>query len=212
MRDLSGQRFGRQIAVGRVGKNEWGNTLWLCRCDCGKEHIVPSGKLVQGKSRSCGCLKRDIGIKQLEKHGITTGGKPRTFIIWNGMKARCLNPKAVSFKNYGGRGISICEDWLVFENFHNWAVSNGYSDGLTIDRIDNNGNYEPSNCIWEDAKINRSKQRKTRYIEIDGVINNVSTWCKKLKISRRTAYIYLNKSDQDFIEFAKASSILSTNI
>ena len=203
MKDLTGQRFGRQVAIKPVGINKYRNYLWLCKCDCGNEHIVASGKLVQGKSRSCGCLANDMHIKQLEKHGITTGGKPRTFNIWNGMKARCLNPKSISFKNYGGRGILICDEWLLFENFHNWAMASGYDDELTIDRINNDGNYEPSNCRWENAKINISKQRKTRYIEVYGITKNVTQWCKLFKVSRATAYKYLNESEDIFIEFCK---------
>ena len=198
MKDLTNQRFGRQIAIKPCGKNRYGNVLWLCKCDCGKEHIVASGKLIQGKSKSCGCYARDLHVKQLERHGITTGGKPRTFNIWNGMKARCLNPKAVSYKNYGGRGITICEEWLVFENFHEWAMNNGYGDDLEIDRINNDGNYCPENCRWVAKSFNRAHQRKTRYIEICGVKLNLSGWCKEVRMSRGTASKLLSESEDDF--------------
>ena len=123
IRDLTGMRFGRQIALSVQGKNQWGNCLWLCGCDCGKEHLVPSGKLLNGNSKSCGCLATETHIKQLEKHGITTGGKPRTFTIWCGMKARCFYQKCPTYGAYGGRGITVCDEWLTFENFHNWALS-----------------------------------------------------------------------------------------
>lgn len=194
-KDLTGKRFGRQIAIKQVGINKYGNYLWLCKCDCGKEHIVPSGKLVQGKSTSCGCYALEVKTKSLEKHGITTGGKPRTFIIWNGMKARCNNPKSTSYKSYGGRGIKICDEWMAFENFHNWAIINGYSDGLTIDRIDNNGNYEPCNCRWISATENKKNQRKTRYITIEGETKSISEWCKSLHLSKSTFYKNLNNGE-----------------
>ena len=199
MKDLTGKRFGRQIALRPCGKNKYRNVLWLCKCDCGNQHIVASGKLVQGKSKSCGCYALEIRSKSLEKHGITSGGKPRTFVIWNGMKARCLNPKSTSYPNYGGRGIRICDQWLNFENFHYWAISNGYRDDLEIDRIDNDGNYCPENCRWVTKEFNRSHQRKTRNIEILGITKNLSSWCIEAGMSRSTAYKYL-KNGEDFLK------------
>lgn len=198
MKDLANQRFGRQVAVKPCGKNKYGNVLWLCKCDCGNEHIVASGKLVQGKSKSCGCYSREIRIQQLQKHGITTGGKPRTFIIWNGMKARCLNPNATSYKSYGARGITVCEEWLTFENFHKWAMSNGYDDGLELDRIDNDKNYCPENCRWVMKSFNAMHQRKNRNIEISGVSMSISAWCREVKMSRSTAYKFLSKGEDSF--------------
>ena len=200
MRDLTNCRFGRQIAIKPVGKNKYGNILWLCKCDCGNEHIVASGRLIQGKSKSCGCYARDIHAKELKQHGLTAGGKPRTFTICNGMKSRCYNPNAVSYKNYGARGIKICDEWLTFEKFYNWAMSNGYADGLEIDRIDNDKGYCPENCRWVSRAFNRKHQRKTRYLEIFGVRLNISEWCKETKMSKSTAYRYLSKSDEMFIK------------
>lgn len=206
MKDISGIKFGRHTAIKPMGKNKWGNYLWLCRCECGNEHVVASAKLIQGKSRSCGCLSKDVHIKQLEKHGITTGGKPRTLIIWSGMKARCNYPNSISYKSYGARGISVCDEWLSFENFHNWAISNGYKDALTLDRIDNNGNYEPSNCRWTDATTNKKNQRHARYITINGITKNVSDWCKYYGISKSTAYKYLNQNEESFIKYCKGQT------
>lgn len=203
MKNLENQRFGRQVAKKPVGKNKYGNILWLCKCDCGNEHIVPSGKLVQGKSRSCGCLAKEMHTSQLEKHGITTNGKPRTFIIWAGMKQRCYNPKSVSYKSYGARGISVCSEWLVFENFHKWAMANGYKDDLEIDRIDNDGNYEPSNCRWVTKSFNRAHQRQSRFFEVFGIRLNISQWCRALEVDRRIAYQHLNVSEDNFIDWIK---------
>jgi hypothetical protein len=191
------------VAIRPAGKNKYGNILWICKCDCGNEHIVPSGKLIQGKSKSCGCYAREIHVNELERHGITTGGSPRTLIIWNGMKARCLNSNAISYKNYGGRGIKICDEWLSFENFHNWAMSNGYADGLEIDRIDNEKGYCPENCRWVSKTFNRKHQRKTRYLEIFGIKLNISEWCEEVKMSKSTAYKYLHISEDTFINEVK---------
>lgn len=198
MKDLTNQRFGRQVALRPCGKNKYGNVLWICKCDCGNQHIVPSGKLIQGKSKSCGCYAIEIRKKSLEKHGITSGGTPRTLVIWSGMKARCLNPKSVSYRNYGGRGIGICKEWMKFENFHDWAMSNGYRDDLEIDRIDNDGDYCPENCRWVSKSFNRSHQRKTRCIEIFGVTLNITQWCREVGMSRSTAYKLLSNSEEQF--------------
>lgn len=192
IRDLTGQKFGRLTVVEQAGRTKYGNVLWKCKCDCGSEHIVASAKLIQGKSRSCGCLAYDIHVKQLEKHGITTGGKPRTLVIWNGMKARCFNPKSVSYKNYGAKGITVCEEWLVFQNFHNWAVSNGYADGLQIDRIDNSKGYSPNNCRWVPRITNNRNQSRTRNITVYGITLPISVWCKELHMSKAKAYKHLD--------------------
>lgn len=209
MRDLTNQRFGRQVAIKPCGTNKYGNILWLCKCDCGKEHIVPSGKLVQGKSKSCGCLAKDVHIAQLQTHGITTGGKPRTFIIWNDMKARCLNPKSISYKNYGARGITVCQEWLTYENFHNWALNNGYNDQLTLDRIDNEGNYCPENCRWVTMEYNRAHQRRTKFFVIDGEELSFTKWCEKAGISRYIAHKILDKSEETFVKTLKERIALS---
>lgn len=182
------------------GKTPCGNIKWLCRCDCGNETTVASGKLVQGSTRSCGCLARDTHICQLEKHGFTTGGKPRTLIIWSGMKNRCYNPKAKSYPYYGGRGIFVCQEWMSFKNFHQWALANGYQDGLTLDRIDNDKEYSPSNCRWVSSTFNKKHQRKARYFSVLGITLNISDWCKTLRMSKSTAYNYLNLGESFFLQ------------
>jgi hypothetical protein len=183
--DLTNKKFGRLRVVQQLGKNKWGNLLWLCKCDCGKDHTVASGKLIQGKSKSCGCYANDLHIEQLKRHGITVGGKPRTFIIWNGIKARCLNPKAVNYKSYGGRGITVCDEWMSFELFHNWAINSGYSDNLTIDRIDNDKNYCPENCRWVTRKENAIRQRKCIVLTVNGTTGSISSFAREINVSRR---------------------------
>lgn len=205
--DLTGQKFGRLTVIKPIGKNSWGNVVWLCKCDCGQDHIVCASKLKDGHSRSCGCLARE---PHKIKHGYTIGKKPRTFIIWSGMKARCYDPKATSYKSYGKRGIRVCDEWLGengFKNFHEWAMSHGYSDDCQLDRIDSDKNYSPENCQWLIRHENAIKQRKTRFFVINGEKLSIADWCRKLKIGRATAYKYLHQSEDAFIDFVKTKLV-----
>ena len=157
LKDLTGQRFGRLTVVMRNGTKN-GHAAWLCRCDCGKEKTVRSCDLVNGKSTSCGCFHNEMVSNITRSHELCG---TRIYNIHNGIIQRCYNPKATSYKNYGGRGITVCDEWLnSFQAFHDWAMSHGYSDDLSIDRIDVDGNYEPSNCRWATAREQRMNQRR----------------------------------------------------
>lgn len=153
--DLTGQRFGNLIVVEETGRAADGSVVWLCRCDCGKTTKEIGTRMRNGYVRSCGCAH--------VKHGYAfRGKKERLYRIWANMKTRCYNQKNKNYKNYGGRGIKICNEWLHdFPSFYDWAMLHGYSDNLTIDRIDNDGNYEPSNCRWATPKEQRHNQRTT---------------------------------------------------
>lgn len=201
MKDLTNMRFGRLKVLRRSGTNKWGNCMWECVCDCGNLHTVCSSKLIQGKSRSCGCLVKEERGRNLIKHNLFANGfTPRTCVIWNGMKARCYNPKSPSYKNYGAKGIRICDEWLTFENFHNWAMENGYAEGLQIDRIDNSKGYFPDNCRWVTVTENMRNQTTTRNIEVYGIKLPISAWCKELHISKQTAYKNLDHVESFFKE------------
>src|SRR5690242_3657745 len=136
------QRYGRLVVIDSIHIRGLG-TGWKCLCDCGEEIYASGSNLVTGNTQSCGCLDRERRVT----HGKT---KSRVYVIWKAMRRRCQNPKALEFKNYGGRGISVCERWQTFENF--FADMGDPPAGFSIERNDNDGNYEPSNCRWATAK------------------------------------------------------------
>ena len=161
VRDLTGQRFGRLTVLERAGSKRSGAT-WLCICDCGETKIVESHNLVSGNTKSCGCYMRQRQSESNKTHGRSG---TRLHRIWKAMHTRCYNEKFFAFKHYGGRGIRICDEWLQdFPAFERWAVSHGYRDDLTIDRIDANGNYCPDNCRWVTmAEQNQNKRVANGY-------------------------------------------------
>lgn len=155
MEIIKGKKFGRWTIVSSKPKYK-GQKMWLCKCDCGKEAIVRGTSLTSGASRSCGCLQKDATRIANTKHGHYD---TRLHRIWSGIKTRCNNPNSTSYRNYGRRGIRICDEWLHdYVTFERWALSHGYDDALTIDRINNDGNYEPVNCRW----ITRQEQNKNK--------------------------------------------------
>lgn len=151
--DLTGQRFGR-LEVLKYN----GNSRWECKCDCGKIVYPKGGNLRKGYIHSCGCLRKEVTGDNHRTHG---EARTRLYRIWKAMRKRCNNPNDSCYYLYGGRGITVCEEWSQYEPFKLWALNNGYSEELSIDRIEPNGNYEPANCRWATAKeqvINRREE------------------------------------------------------
>ena len=167
-KDMTGLRFGRLSVLSRAENNARQDAQWLCRCDCGIEKVIPGTLLRQGKVMSCGCLKAEKASTRLRQIA-TTHGLSSTALhnVWGSMLDRCRNPKCKSYPNYGGRGITVCEEWLrSFEAFYLWATNNGYSHGLQLDRCDNDGPYAPWNCRWVTQKANCQNTRKCIKVRI----------------------------------------------
>lgn len=181
--DLTGNRYGRLTVLKENGKRGK-NILWLCRCDCGNEINAIPYNLKNGHTQSCGCLQKEARAKS---HATHHKSKSRLYRIWRHIKSRCLNENVSHYKYYGGRGISICKEWEdSFENFYEWANSNGYQDDLSIDRIDVNGNYEPSNCRWTNATTQANNKTNNRLIEYNGECHTLSEWSSILGIHQLT--------------------------
>ena len=163
--DLAGKRFGRLLVLekcGHIGKY----IAWKCKCDCGNETVVAVNNLQNGSTKSCGCLARELSSARHKIHGLTNTTLHKT---WKNIKTRCYNPNCQKYKNYGGKGICMCNEWLDdFNSFYEWSINNGWKDGLTIDRIDVDGNYEPSNCRWVDWKTQQRNKSNNIYVEFNG--------------------------------------------
>jgi hypothetical protein len=169
--DISGQRFGMLTAISidhlSVQRNGCARALWKCRCDCGNETVASISNLRNGHTRSCGCLVVESASKTHFKHGDKGKDKvDRLYPVWRSMKQRCQLPSMTHYKDYGGRGITVCKEWQDYIQFKRWAIKNGYDENAprgkcTIDRIDVNGNYEPSNCRWVDMKIQAHNKRNS---------------------------------------------------
>lgn len=181
--DLTGQRYGRLVCVKRVENDHKGFTRWLCQCDCGNTHIVKTGDLRSGHVKSCGCITDE----RTYTHGRT---HERLYRVWLLMKRRCYKKDYENYHYYGGRGIRVCDEWIhEYENFRSWAYANGYDESLpgyecTLDRIDVNGNYEPSNCRWVNMYVQANNTRRNRYITLNGETKTLIQWSRETGISR----------------------------
>ena len=184
--DLTGQKFGRLTVIKRIENKRIGSrqiVQYACLCECGQEVKVTADHLRNGDTKSCGCLQKELAKKRVQSHGQSNS---RLYTIWSLMKARCLNSKNTGYVNYGGRGIRICKRWLNFESFYIWAISHGYNKNLSIDRIDNNGDYKPSNCRWTDMKTQCNNRRTSIIIEFENEKHTMKKWAEIKNIKYRT--------------------------
>lgn len=172
--DMTGEKYGKLLVVEYAGKTKRGLSLWKCKCDCGREVVVQSVNLRNGHTKSCGCFRAEWCKENCTKHGLE---HTRLYGIWADMIYRCHNPENPNYKRYGARGISVCEEWRNdVKIFYDWAIRNGYSDDLTIDRIDNNGNYCPENCRWATKVEQASNRRSNILITRNGETKTMKQW------------------------------------
>lgn len=190
-KDLTGHIFGK-LTVVKQTNNKNKNRCWICSCECGNVTTVVSRDLLSGHTASCGCLRHYI------KHSVNNGMYYKNiYAIWNGMRNRCNNVKSKAFKHYGGRGIKICSEWDYFNSFYEWAINNKYSPGLSIERIDVNGNYEPSNCVWIPIKEQAKNRRNTVYIEYNGQVKTLSEWSRHFNVTHGLIQYHLKNGTID---------------
>ncbi len=186
VKDISGQRFGRLTAIKYAGKSKGKQTLWECKCDCGKTVIVHQQNLNNGHTTSCGCYNIDCIIEREQTHGET---KTRLYNIWHDMIYRCYGQKHDSYKDYGAKGVTVCDEWKnSFETFRDWAYQNGYSENLTIDRIDNTGNYCPENCRWATDIQQANNTSRNLVFTVDGYTDTLANLCRKYDIPYSLAH------------------------
>lgn len=173
--ELTGRRFSRWTVVEEVDKRGK-ESYWLCKCDCGVERSVSGNNLRAGKSTSCGCLGLENMLQSVTHHGLS---KHPLHSKWSSMIARCYNPNNKRYMDYGGRGITVCEEWRNdFMSFYTWSISNGWSPELTIDREKNDGNYEPGNCRWADRITQARNRRSSRIITCRGMTMTLAAFAE----------------------------------
>lgn len=189
--DLTGQRFGRLVVLKRVENTKKGSSRWLCRCDCGETKIHTAGILNSGDVKSCGCYGKEV---RKEKHTKHNKSNTKLYRVWASMRERCSSTSCKGFVYYGARGVTVCDDWNnSFQAFYDWATSSGYAEGMSIDRIDVDGNYEPSNCRWVSTNIQANNKKNNVRVEYNGESRTVSEWASILGIEYRTLWMRLRR-------------------
>ncbi len=192
--DLAGRKFGRLMVLYDTGERKNGKVIWHCKCDCGNEVDVKSVNLISGYTTSCGCYNRERVAEANTVHGMSRRRKYHpVYRIWQAILQRCENPDHNQYKNYGGRGIKVCDEWHDAVIFINWALTHGWQEGLSIDRIDNDKGYSPDNCRWVTQKEQQRNRRNNHLIAFDGKTQTVVQWAEEMNISPQTLYSRINQ-------------------
>lgn len=193
--DLIGQRFGRLCVVEYAGSTKDGQAQWRCVCDCGCITVVRGKDLRRGNTLSCGCIQKSVAAQQHTTHGISN---TRIYRIWSLMRMRCYNPNAPQYDDWGGRGITICDEWRHdAKAFYDWSINHGYADDLSIDRIDNDKGYSPDNCRWVDRNVQSNNKRSNHLITHDGKTQTIAEWAAELGLNYDTLYSRIVKYKWD---------------
>ena len=192
-----GEKFGRLTVVDYFGKNKHGHNLWNCECECGNHKIVSTGALNSGSVKSCGCLweenKKALKTRVVKKHGMVD---TQEYHAWNGMRQRCYNKNSPKYKNYGARGIKVCDRWLnSFENF--FADMGKAPVGFSIDRIDVNGDYTPENCRWADDVTQCNNRQFNFKVTFNGITETLRYWSEKTGINKSALYLRIHRRGWD---------------
>lgn len=182
-KDRTGERHGRLLVLRPSERHERGHSYWVCQCDCGNICEVSGSNLQKNETKSCGCWKKERDGKHAITHGMT---KTRLYERWRAMRDRCNNQNDKRFKDYGGRGIKVCDEWNDFEVFAKWANENGYEERLSIDRIDNNGNYCPENCRWISMSEQAWNKRTTTKVTYNDETLNLKEWSERTGLPHTT--------------------------
>lgn len=191
-KDLKDKKYGKLLVEEYLYTNKRRKAVWKCKCDCGNYIEVSSDKLTTGNTKSCGCLHKETSsnnIKKAIKKNIKYKSKAEEIIIktFKRMEKRCYDFNCQAYKNYGGRGIKVCDEWLNNNNlFYIWSINNGWRKGLTIDRIDVNGNYEPNNCRWVSNLIQQNNKRNNKYLTFNNETHTIAEWSRILNIPKGT--------------------------
>lgn len=187
--DLTGKRFGRLIVIKKIGRVGH-DTAWECKCDCGNLHNARSGDLKCGNVSSCGCLRKEVAKNKQYKHGLSD---KKLYYVWKSMIRRCYNTKESHYSSYGGRGIKVCDAWKSdCKPFYEWALSSGYAEGLSIDRINVDGNYEPSNCQWISMLKQQFNKRNNHTLTYDGKTQTITEWALEIGVKQKTLLSRIN--------------------
>lgn len=197
--DLVGKKFNMLTVVERVGKTPEHRYLFRCICDCGEEKVAEGREIKRGKIMSCGRHNAEKVSEANTTHGMTG---ERIYNIYLNMKGRCSNSNNQAYVRYGGRGISVCDEWTDkengFTNFLTWSLSNGYKEDLSIDRIDNNGNYEPANCRWTTNKVQQNNRGCSLLFTYNDETKPLTVWCEELNLKYDSVWKRINKYNYDF--------------
>lgn len=190
--DLTGKKIGRLLVIERT-RIERTKKYYICRCECGKEKIIKQEDLMSGLKKDCGCISAKPRSKHIGEITRTHGdSKTRLYHIWHGMKRRCNAKTCKAYKNYGGRGIKMYDEWNSdYTSFKNWALAHGYKDNLTIERLDVNGNYSPDNCTWITKHDQGLNKRNTKYLTLYGESKPAAEWCRILNIKPSTLHSWV---------------------
>lgn len=202
-KDLTGMRFGRLVVVSFAGKAKMRRNCWNCLCDCGQRMVAVANKLTTGRTKSCVCLRNEKNKTNRRTHG---NSGTVLHALWKNMRQRCLNPKRLDYARYGGRGIKVCDRWKSFQNFR--LDMGEKPQGMSIDRINNSGNYEPDNCRWADDFEQCNNRRDNHPITYEGITLNISQWSRQrgINISTICTRIRRGRSTAEILSITPLSS------